>query len=200
VETRAELLLPDGTTRELAEDLSIGRAPANDLVLARRGISRRHALLLLREGRWFVEDHGSLHGTYLNSARLHPGIPFRLRHADRIGIAGEVLVFLTEGQLSDPDETSGLDDEGAQALARHQHLSPFQNQVVRLLCEPWLAGGSLADLPSNEEIAARLGTPDAAGSVKAALRRVYAKAGLASSPAATKRRQLCLLARRRGWI
>ncbi len=56
------------------------------------------------------------------------------------------------------------------------------------------------ELPSNEEIAARLGTPDATEGVKAALRRVYAKAGLTDVSSATKRRNLCLVARRRGWI
>jgi DNA-binding CsgD family transcriptional regulator len=55
-------------------------------------------------------------------------------------------------------------------------------------------------LPSNEEIAARLGTPGATETVKAALRRAYAKAGLTGQPAHVKRRTLCRAARQRGWI
>ena len=65
---------------------------------------------------------------------------------------------------------------GPPALTRP--LSPFQRQVVEALCAGWLAGGSLDDLPTNDEIAARLGTPGATETVKAALRRAYAKAGL----------------------
>jgi hypothetical protein len=79
-------------------------------------------------------------------------------------------------------------------------LSPFQRQVVQCLCGPWLAGASLERLPSNEQIAAQLGTPGATGTVKAALRRIYAKAGLSGEPAHAKRRALCRVARQRGWV
>jgi hypothetical protein len=79
-------------------------------------------------------------------------------------------------------------------------LSAFQRQVVQALCGPWLAGASLETLPSNEEIAAKLGTPDATGTVKAALRRIYAKAGLSDQPPHAKRRALCRVARQNGWI
>ena len=65
---------------------------------------------------------------------------------------------------------------------------------------PPLAGSSLETLPSNEEIAAQLGTPGATGTVKAALRRIYAKAGLSDQPAHAKRRSLCRVARQNGWI
>lgn len=64
----------------------------------------------------------------------------------------------------------------------------------------WLAGASLENLPSNEQIAAMLGTPGATGTVKAALRRIYAKAGLSDQPAHAKRRALCRVARQNGWI
>jgi hypothetical protein len=36
--------------------------------------------------------------------------------------------------------------------------------------------------------------------VKAALRRIYAKAGLSDQPAHAKRRALCRVARQRGWV
>lgn len=40
-----------------------------------------------------------------------------------------------------------------------------------------MSGEPVDALPSNEQIAATLGTPAATGSVKAALRRGYLKAG-----------------------
>ena len=193
----AGLILSDGAFRELHAELTVGRAPDNDLVLARPGISRRHARLQEESGRWFVEDCGSLYGTYLNAVRLPPRIRYSLRHADRIGIGDETLIFNAHGQLDDPDDTARFQ---VATLAAARELSPFQRQVVGALCAPWLAGGSLDELPSNEEIAARLGTPSASESVKAALRRAYAKAGLSEEPSASKRRKLCLVARRRGWI
>jgi hypothetical protein len=72
--------------------------------------------------------------------------------------------------------------------------------VVEALCAGWLAGGSLDDLPTNDEIAARLGTPGATETVKAALRRAYAKAGLTEGSPYAKRRALCKIARQRGWV
>jgi hypothetical protein len=109
---------------------------------------------------------------------VQPGTPLPLRHADRIGIGAETVLFSWPAQLQDPDTTEPLEEV---APADSAQLSSFQRQVVQSLCGPWLAGASLETLPSNEQIAAQLGTPGATGTVKAALRRIYAKAGLSDS-------------------
>jgi len=194
---KSALVVADGTVQTLESEFSVGRSPDNDFVLEKRGISRLHARLTEQGGHWFVEDRGSLHGTHLNSIRLQPGVLYRLRHADRIAVGSDTFVFLAQRELTDPDETARFE---ASKLAAERTLSPFQRLVVTALCEPWLAGGSLDELPSNEEIATRLGTPGATESVKAALRRAYAKADLSSQSSASKRRQLCLVAVQRGWL
>ena len=191
------LTLPDGTEYELGERLAIGRAPENDLSLDSKKVSREHAVITFRDGRWFLEDRGSYNGTFLNGTRLQPGIPLPLRHADRVTVGPEELLFSWPAQRDDPESTEPHAELPAANGAR---LSHFQTQVVRCLCEPWLAGASLESLPSNEQIAALLGTPGAAGTVKAALRRVYTKASLSAMPAHAKRRALCRIARQRGWI
>jgi hypothetical protein len=191
------LTFPDGTEHELEDSMSIGRDTRNDLVLESAAVSRDHAGLTFRDGRWYLEDRGSFNGTFLNGTRVQPGTPLPLRHADRISIGTETLIFSWPAQLEDPDTTEPLEElpgsNGAQ-------LSSFQRQVVQCLCGPWLAGASLEALPSNEQIAAELGTPGATGTVKAALRRIYAKAGLSDQPAHAKRRALCRVARQRGWV
>jgi hypothetical protein len=191
------LTLPDGKEFELHERLTIGRGPENDLVLDSKKISRDHAMLALRGDRWYLEDRGSFNGTYLNGNRLQPGAPLPLRHADRITVGPEELLFSWPAQAADPESTEPHDELPS---AAGPELSHFQRQVVRCLCGPWLAGASLESLPSNEQIAALLGTPGAAGTVKAALRRVYTKAGLSQMQAHAKRRALCRVARQRGWI
>ena len=191
------LTFPDGADHELTESVSVGRDPTNDLVLESSAVSREHAAVTFQDGRWYLEDRGSFNGTYLNGTRAVPGTPLPLRHADRISIGTETLLFSWPAQLDDPDTTEPLEEiaggNGAQ-------LSAFQRQVVQALCGPWLAGSSLETLPSNEQIAAQLGTPGATGTVKAALRRIYAKAGLSDQPAHSKRRALCRVARQNGWI
>lgn len=191
------LTFSDGTEHQLTDSLSIGRDAHNDLVMESTAVSRDHAGLLLTDGRWYLEDHGSFNGTYLNGTRVVPGTPLPLRHADRISIGTETLLFSWPAQLQDPDTTEPL---GEVAAGDGMQLSSFQRQVVQCLCGPWLAGASLETLPSNEQIAAQLGTPGATGTVKAALRRTYAKAGLSDQPAHAKRRALCRIARQNGWV
>jgi predicted component of type VI protein secretion system len=191
------LTFPDGTEHELHDALTLGRDTGNDLIMASAAVSREHAAVTFRDGRWYIEDRGSFNGTYLNGTRVVPGTPLPLRHADRISIGPETIIFSWPAQADDPDTTEPQEELSG---ANGAQLSSLQRQVVQYLCEPWLAGASLESLPSNEEIAARLGTPGATGTVKAALRRIYAKAGLSDQPAHAKRRALCRVARQRGWI
>jgi pSer/pThr/pTyr-binding forkhead associated (FHA) protein len=193
----AALILPDGRELTLEGDVSVGRDQVNQVRLASKTVSRRHALVVTREGKWWVADTGSFNGTFLNDHRVPPGVALQLRHADRIRLGSEVLVFSAPIQLSDADRTEPHEQV---ATMQGPTLSPFQLQVVHALCADWLDGGTLDELPSNEEIAAKLGTPGASATVKAALRRAYAKAGLTSGTPHAKRRALCRVARQRGWI
>jgi len=197
VAAAASLILPDGTERGLDSEFAIGRAEDNDLTIDKPTVSRHHVLLTEEGDRWFLEDRGSFNGTFLNGTRLQPRTPLPLRHADRIGIGSETVIFAWPAQFQDPDTTEPIEEIAPAASAQ---LSALQRQVVQCLCGPWLAGASLESLPSNEEIAAQLGTPGATGTVKAALRRIYAKAGLSDQPAHAKRRALCRVARERGWV
>lgn len=49
---------------------SIGRKMDKDLVIADPRVSRDHAILISESGRFFVEDQGSKHGTYVNGERV----------------------------------------------------------------------------------------------------------------------------------
>ena len=193
----ASIVFTDGLERSLHRELTIGRDPENDLVLITKTVSRHHARLVERDGRWFVEDRGSFNGTLLNGHRIQPGAQLPLRHADRIQLGSQTIVFQQPEERDDPDRTASVAEI---PIAPERPLSALQLRVVQLLCEPWLEGGSLEQLPSNEEIAARLGTPGAEGTIKAALRRAYAKAGVTHLPAHAKRRALCRIARERGWV
>ena len=193
----ASLILPDGREVPLGGDFAIGRAEDNILTIDRRTVSRYHAIITASGGRWYIEDRGSVNGTSINGARIQPGARLPLRHGDRIGLGAESVVFDAPEQAGDPEATTTLE---ALPPATARPLSPFQKQVVAALCAGWLGGGTLDDLPTNEEIAARLGTPGATETVKAALRRAYAKAGLTTGSPYAKRRALCKIARQRGWV
>ena len=189
--------LPDGSEHRLDSEVAVGRDEVCDVRLESKTVSRRHAIVFERNGRWWIADTGSYNGTFVNDDRVPPGVAIQLHHADRIRLGSEVLLFSSPNDLTDEDSTEPHEEfeQMPEAL-----LSPLQLQVVRILCRPWLEGGSLDRLPSNEEVAARLGTPGATETVKAALRRAYAKAGLTGEPAHAKRRALCRAARQRGWV
>src|SRR5512133_4129494 len=106
------LTFPDGAEHDLTENVSIGRDPTNDLVMESAAVSREHAALTFRDGRWYVEDRGSFNGTFLNGTRVQPGTPLPLRHADRSGIGSETVLFSCPAQLQDPDTTEPLEELG----------------------------------------------------------------------------------------
>lgn len=193
----AMLDLGDGRRQGLRDRLTLGRADDNDVRLSSRDVSRHHAVLFWTNGRWCVEDRGSVNGTFVNGTRVPFGSPHPLRHGDRIRLGSEELVFSWPADARDPDRTEQF---RALPAVVEVSLSPFQRQVIAALCGAWLSTGDMAGMPSNREIARALGTPDAEGSVKAALRRIYAKTGLAGRPAHEKRRALCRLAHEQGWL
>ena len=64
--------------RPSGERTRIGRSPECEIFLDDVTVSRNHAVLVEHDGRFFVEDQGSLNGTFVNrkrieSATLHEG-------------------------------------------------------------------------------------------------------------------------------
>ena len=60
-------------------------------------VSRRHAKLFQKEGEYFIEDMGSVNGTYINKGpRLSPGSPQKLQNADEVIIGRTFLTFIVE--------------------------------------------------------------------------------------------------------
>jgi hypothetical protein len=51
-------------------EILVGRSSSCDLVLHDSNVSRRHAQLFFREGRWIILDLDSTNGTYINGDRV----------------------------------------------------------------------------------------------------------------------------------
>jgi DNA-binding winged helix-turn-helix (wHTH) protein len=84
------------TWREQARPLAegeniIGRDPACDVWIEARGVSRRHARILVLPGSATVEDLDSTNGTFLGGGRLASARP--LEDGDTIGLGPETLTF-----------------------------------------------------------------------------------------------------------
>src|SRR5438874_8734808 len=74
-----------------AERTTIGRSPDCGIFLDDVTVSRRHAVLVQRDGRWLVEDGGSLNGTFVNRKRVESA---ELEDGDELQIGKYRLTFL----------------------------------------------------------------------------------------------------------
>jgi len=104
---------PDkGRTFELVDGENIvGRLDCN-IELTDGTVSRRHAALTIRDGRWTLEDLGSANGTFLNGVRLSRSDD--VQRGDQIRCGSTLLVFGGGGAPShasvDMDEDGRLVD------------------------------------------------------------------------------------------
>ena len=70
-------------------EISVGRVQGNDIVLSKGNVSKRHARLLYRDGRFIVTDLNSTNGTYVNRRRIAQATI--VRDGDRIYVGDFVL-------------------------------------------------------------------------------------------------------------
>ena len=87
-------------------EIKVGRKDDNAKVCRGHQVSRHH-LLLVRSGhaeewqgvRWSAVDQGGVYGTYVNSRKLEPHVPFPLNADDVIGVgSSESMSMRTSGK------------------------------------------------------------------------------------------------------
>ncbi|MFZ2050743.1 MAG: FHA domain-containing protein [Solirubrobacteraceae bacterium] len=76
----------------LGERMSIGRRPECDVFLDDVTVSRDHAMLVQRGDQWYIDDCGSLNGTYVNRSRIDS---LQLQEGDELQIGKYKLTFHT---------------------------------------------------------------------------------------------------------
>jgi len=69
----------------------IGRSPDAEIFLDDVTVSRDHAVLVRRSGGWYLDDSGSLNGTYVNRKRIDS---HRLEDADELQVGKYKLTFM----------------------------------------------------------------------------------------------------------
>jgi hypothetical protein len=72
--------------------LTVGRRPDSDVFLDDVTVSRDHALIVRRGSDYFIDDCGSLNGTYVNRRRIDS---HRLADGDELQIGKYKLAFLS---------------------------------------------------------------------------------------------------------
>jgi hypothetical protein len=72
------------------ERMSIGRRPDSEVFLDDVTVSRDHALLIRRGEDWYLDDCGSLNGTYVNRSRIES---HHLEEGDEVQVGKYKLTF-----------------------------------------------------------------------------------------------------------
>lgn len=125
-------------------EINVGRVQGNELMLPKGNVSKRHAKLLYREGRFIVTDLKSTNGTYVNGRKIAQAT--LVRESDKIYIGDFVL--RVEG---DPASAEGLPQprpsRPSVAGAEKMDLSASQPSFVSSEYESLEEGGSS---PSGE--------------------------------------------------
>ena len=75
----------------------VGRRPECDLAVPDPGVSRRHASLYRRVAGWYLVDHGSTNGTFINGNRIKT--PAKLASGDEIQLGRRVRLRFEHSHL-----------------------------------------------------------------------------------------------------
>ena len=113
---------PAGKVIDLPQgELLIGRIEPAGLVISDLEVSRRHARLLFREGKYFLEDLESANGTILNGQRISGECP--LTDGDEILVGTKVVLVFHEliQQPEFPRDSLETKLQGMKMSARSAH-------------------------------------------------------------------------------
>jgi two-component system response regulator AtoC len=133
-------------------ELLIGRGPEADVSLLGEGVSRRHAVLRVKDGTFTLEDLDSSNGTMLRGSRMPPRTPTAVAAGESV-MAGEfVLVVRPRHTRATPRRVLSHEyfearlGEQCDRAAEHDHAA-FYVVGVRAEAE---AGGDPAELIAAE--------------------------------------------------
>ena len=84
-------------------DSQTSRIPTLDLTAEggqQAGVSRQHARILHQPDGYYVEDLGSINGTFINRRRLTPGQPTEVSDRDEIRLGNMVLRVILRTEIA----------------------------------------------------------------------------------------------------
>ncbi len=98
-----QLVIDERTIPLSQPPINIGRSLDNDVIIQAPSVSRRHAQIVFRHGRWLLRDLNSTYGTRVNGHSIEESI---LRAGDVITL-GDVTARVEAIPASDDQEASG---------------------------------------------------------------------------------------------
>lgn len=152
---------PDETTFALeGEETTVGRAEDQAICVRHRSLSRSHARIERRDGRFFVVDLESKNGTRVNGARVQRE---ELRHGDTVTVGDVALLFMSEPGPRPPPEPRAqvvvpLRRAPVAALARDAALTGTVDRGLRAQARLQMLIEVAKLLPVSDDLGTMLGT------------------------------------------
>src|SRR3978361_38770 len=81
-------------------EVTIGRVQGNDIVLPKGNVSKRHARIVLKDGKFIIVDLKSTNGTYVNGRKITS--PLVVKDADKLYI-GQLIVGVDEAASAESE-------------------------------------------------------------------------------------------------
>jgi len=145
-------------TREVlptAEETWVGRSPDFAIPLRDRWVSRRHAVIRLKDGVLSIEDAGSTTGTILNGRRLRPGQSAPLHSGDVVICGTSTLVCQFDTHPSAAPADAGLSALYPRLARANARISVLARGAVRIwpiaACSILLGRDDACDIRIDEE-------------------------------------------------
>ena len=96
-----KLYVIDGPDKGKSFDLddgitTIGRSPDNDICISDMGVSRYHAKLLRKGGKFFITDVSSFQGILIDREKIEPGLESEIKKESNLIIGNTILSFQKE--------------------------------------------------------------------------------------------------------
>ncbi len=90
-----------GTTHSCDTDsITIGRSIQNRINIPSPRISKNHCEIIRESEKYYLIDHHSKNGTFLNNKQIKPDKKYALSHGDKIELCDSVILFVN------PDSSS----------------------------------------------------------------------------------------------
>ncbi|MEO6773283.1 MAG: ATPase, T2SS/T4P/T4SS family [Kofleriaceae bacterium] len=128
-------------------EVTIGRVQGNDIVLPKGNVSKRHARIVLKDGKFIIVDLKSTNGTYVNGRKITS--PLVVKDSDKIYI-GDFIVGVDEAASADdgPSETTTT-PPGERAASAMEARPPRPTEAAPMPM-PMPMGGGLGGLGGPE--------------------------------------------------
>src|SRR5262245_24132161 len=93
-------------------EVTIGRVQGNDVILPKGNVSKRHARIVLKDGKFIIVDLKSTNGTYVNGRKITS--PLVVKETDKIYIGDFILGVEESSVASAPAPGAGASAVGVE--------------------------------------------------------------------------------------